>query len=145
MNATPMKTISRAEHSSKKHGKRAIDEVDKIVDRAVTKRMSNGFEPKTDASNKALVHRVKGLEEQNARLSNENQILGEKCEELMDENKKLLQTKQDSNIRWRKECWTVQDEQEWHHSKRLRMDEQHYIRSPLAQHLENVQFTRRWS
>jgi hypothetical protein len=42
------------------------------VDRAVEKRMSNEFDSQTDSSNKALMHRVKGLEEQNARLSNEN-------------------------------------------------------------------------
>jgi regulator of replication initiation timing len=125
-------------YSSKKHGKREIDKVDKIVDkivdRVVTKRMSNEFEPQTDASNKALMHRVKVLEDQNAQLSKEKQ-------ELMTENKKLRLAMQDSKMRWRKECWTVQDEQEWHHSKRLRLDEQRLIRSPLAQHLENVHFT----
>jgi regulator of replication initiation timing len=141
MNTSPMKTISRAVDSTKKCGKRAIHKVDKIVDRTVTKRMSNEFEPKTNASNDALTHRVRDLEKQNTKLSKENKILDEKCEELMTENKKLRLAMQESKMRWRKENWTDQDEHEWQHSKRLRMDEQRLIRSPLWQHLENVQFT----
>lgn len=141
MNTSPMKTIYRAVDSTKKHGKRAIHKVDKIVDRTVTRRMSNEFEPMKGASNDALMHRVKDLEKQNAKLYEENKILDEKCEELMTENKKLRLAMQEAKMKWRKEIWTDQDEHEWQHSKRLRVDEQRLIRSPLRQHLENVQFT----
>ena len=136
---SPMKTISRAVNSSKMKGKRAIDKVDKIMERTVTKRMSHEFEPKTDETNNALLHRVKLLEEQNAELIEKNEILTEKCVQLVTENEMLKRSAQEAKMKWRKECWTLQDEQEWQHSKRIRLDEQDLIRSPLREHLENVQ------
>jgi len=135
---SPMKTISRAVHSSKKQGKRAMDKVDKMMDRTVTKRMSNEFEPKDDVSNIALLHRVKVLEKQNAKLTEKNEILTEKCEQLTTENERLQRAARSSKMQWRKDCWSIQDEQEWQQSKRIRMDEQDLIRSPLREHLENV-------
>lgn len=137
--SSPMKTISRAVHSSKKQGKRAIDKVDKIMDRTMTKRMSNEFEPKSDAPNDALLHRLKVLEKKNAKLTEANGILTEKCDRLTEENERLKLAAHSSKMQWRKDCWTMQDEQEWQHSKRIRMDEQDLIRGPLREHLENVQ------
>jgi hypothetical protein len=79
MNAPPMKTISRAMHLSKKYGKRDIDKIDKVVDRTVTTRMSNEFELQTDASNKALMHRVKALDDHSHALG----VIKGSNEELM--------------------------------------------------------------
>lgn len=117
-----------------------------MVDRAITersssKRLSNEFEPKAGSSNDALLQRLKVLETQNVKLTKENAKLNDKCNDLIAENEKLKRAMQATKMNWRKECWTLDDEQEWQHSKRLRLDEQRLIRSPLWQHLEHVQYT----
>ena len=141
MSGSPIKSISRAVHSSKKKGKKAIEKVDRMLDRSVTNRLSNEFEPSNDASNSALLQRVKVLEKQNAKLSEKNTRLEEKCDQLTEENERLQRAVRESKVKLRRENWTAQDEQEWQHSKRLRVDEQRLIRSPLWEHLENVQNT----
>jgi hypothetical protein len=133
-----MKTISRAVHSSKKHGRKAIDKMDKIIDRSVTRRMSNEFEPESDASSSVLLHRVKALEKQNAKLTAKNEMLTEKCEQLTADNERLQRSIHSSKMQWRKVCWTEHDEEDWNRSLRIRRKEQELIKSPLREHLENV-------
>jgi hypothetical protein len=135
---SPMKTISRAVHSSKKHGRKAMDKMDKIMDRTVTKRMSSEFEPEPEASTSALLHRVKVLEKQNAKLTETNEALTEKCEQLTNENERLRRSVNSSKMQWRRDCWTEQDEEDWKRSLRIRREQQDLIKSPLREHLENV-------
>ncbi len=138
---SPIKAVSRAVHSSKKQGKRAFDKVDRMMDRTITRRLSNEIDTSEDVSNRALLQRVKTLEKQNEWLTEKNEVLTERCERLSAENQDMKRTIQSSKMQWRKDCWSLQDEQEWQRSKRLRMEEQDLIRSPLREHLENVQMS----
>ena len=115
-----------------------MDKMDKIMDRTVTKRMSSEFEPEPEASTSALLHRVKVLEKQNAKLTEKNEALAEKCEQLSTENERLRRSVNSSKMQWRRDCWTEQDEEDWKRSLRIRREQQDLIKSPLREHLENV-------
>lgn len=115
-----------------------MDKMDKIMDRTVTKRMSSEFEPEPEASTSALLHRVKVLEKQNAKLTEKNEALTEKCEQLTSENERLRRSVNSSKMQWRRDCWTEQDEEDWKRSLRIRREQQDLIKSPLREHLEDV-------
>jgi len=87
---SPMRTILRAVHLSKKQGRKAsMDKMDKIMDRNVMIRMSSEFEPEPDASASALLHQVKVMEKQNTKLAEKNEMLSEKCKKFTSENEGL--------------------------------------------------------
>jgi Kinesin motor domain len=144
MTASPLKTITSAVNSTKKKGMKALEKMEKMVPErmtnlVVTNRMSHEFEP--DVSQSAMMKRIKELEDQNARLLDHNSKLGQKCDELQEANNRLVKSLKQADKHGRRAGWTEQEEVEWQKSRRKQLNAQQLIRSPLRQHLKNVQTT----
>jgi hypothetical protein len=132
---SPLKSISRAVNASKKKGKLAMEE---LVDSAPYSRRPVGVDQ--SASKESLIRQVKELQDENEVLSSRNEALEERCEKLESERDQLKRSLREATGRL-SQSWTEQDEQEWQRSKRLRVQEQRLIGSPLQQHIAHVEAT----
>lgn len=144
MTKSPLKTITSAVNSTKKKGMKAFEKMEKMVPErmsnfVVAKRLSHEFEP--DVPQSAMMKRIKELEDQNARFLEHNSRLGQKCDELQEANNRLVRSLKQADKYGRRAGWTEQDEVEWEKSRRKQLDAQQLIRSPLREHLKNVQTT----
>lgn len=150
MTDSPLKTISRAVHASKKKGQRAVEKIDKLVDRKGNegRLTSEMFERQTahgDTSKGALSRRVNELESENEKLVEANQLLEARCHRLEKDKKELELSLREAKRRWMQTNWTKQDEEDWQRSKKLRVEEQQLIRGPLKTHMQSVGATHEMS
>ena len=152
MSSTPVKTLASAVTVGKKHGQRALDQLEKLTrtpdmtlnnngTRNVDDRMATEFEEKDDVTQVALRQRLKELENQNARLVERNVKLDERCEQLERDKSRLESQLRDSRRQERQHEWTQQDEIAWRQSRKMRLKEQDLIQGPLQQHLIRVEET----
>jgi hypothetical protein len=152
MSSTPVKTLASAVTVGKKHGQRALDQIEKLTRTPEVTLINNGtrnervltgkeIEEKGDGNQVALLQRLKELENQNARLVDRNMKLDERCEQLERDKSKLESELRDARRQGRQQEWTQQDETAWRQSRKMRLKEQDLIQGPLQQHLTRVEET----
>jgi hypothetical protein len=158
--SSPMKSINKVVNASRITGIKVLEKMTReaspvdthqkvsssrshpVLSPAVASSRRNlEFDVQESATKEALSRKIQYLEDHNKDLMKELGEIATRCAKLEEEKSILTHQLREAHRRRLDSDWTALDEQEWQQSRKHRIDQQQLIRSPLQNHLQNVQST----